>query len=45
MSDYGFSSYPSFALVVNGVVVWSGSGEIPYDSLAGVPDQYVEPEE
>ncbi len=44
MSDYGFSSYPSFALVVDGQVVWSGSGEISYDSLAGVLDQYVEPE-
>ena len=45
MSDYGFSSYPSFALVVDGLVVWSGSGEISYDILAGVLDQYVEPEE
>jgi len=45
MSDYEFSSYPSFALVVDGLIVWDHSGEIPYDDLAKVLDQYVEPEE
>lgn len=45
MSDYGFGSYPSFALVVDGRIVWNHSGELSYDELATVLDQYVEPEE
>ncbi len=42
MSDYGFSSYPSFALVVDGQIVWSGSGVISYDGLAAVLDDYID---
>ena len=34
MRDYGFSSYPSMALIKHGEILYSHSGKLTYDELS-----------
>jgi thiol-disulfide isomerase/thioredoxin len=40
MRDYGFSSYPSMALIKDGEMVYSHSGELSYDELSKEIEKY-----
>jgi len=40
MRDYGFSSYPSMALIKDGEMVYTHSGELSYDELSKEIEKY-----
>ncbi|MDC0526945.1 TlpA family protein disulfide reductase [Euryarchaeota archaeon] len=40
MRDYGFKSYPSMALIKDGEIVYSHSGELTYDELSEQIEKY-----
>ena len=40
MRDYGFSSYPSMALIKDGEIVFSHSGQISYEDLSKEIEKY-----
>ena len=41
MRDYGFSSYPSMALIKNNEIVYQHSGGLSYEQLSAVIDKYL----
>jgi thiol-disulfide isomerase/thioredoxin len=41
MSDYGFSSYPSMALIKNNEIVYQHQGRLTYDQLSAEIDKYL----